>query len=228
MREREHQRAVIVASGGPPPGATEHHYILDIVTDEDLLVAANGGTSILMALGLQPDAIVGDLDSLSAADRDRLTGSPFDKLFRYPREKDKTDSQLAIEFAASVDGIREIVVCGAFGDRFDHGLALTLYASVLTRDTDLVITLTDGAQTVFGVKDEAQLRGRPGDIVSLIPLTGTVTDVHIEGFKYPLSGSDLSWGQTLGVSNELTGTTGQISVRGDGMLLVVHRTRDAV
>ncbi len=223
------RRAVIVAAGGPPPESPQHQYIQDVLRDGDLLVAADGGTEVLRHLGLTPDAVVGDLDSLPQDGIARMQARYPGHIIRHPAEKDHTDGQLAVQWTLQQLECREekhLIICGAFGDRFDHSLALALYAAALGRDSGTSIVLTDGRQWAYPVCGALTLRGAPGDTVSLIPLTGRATDVHIRGFRYPLSGGTLHWGQTLGVSNEMKDSRARVQVRGEGVLLAVHHTSD--
>ncbi len=225
----ESGRAVIVAAGGPPPDSPQHGYIRKVVQAGDLLVAANGGAEVLLRLGLTPDAMVGDMDSLCPESADRIERSSAANIIRHPPDKDRTDGQLAAEWALHHlgDGAgAEMIICGAFGDRFDHALALILYCATLTQERGITLRLRDAGQVAHPVCSRLQLCGQPGDTVSLIPLTERATDIHIDGFRYPLRGGSLCWGETLGVSNELRESPAHVQVRGQGILLAVHHTSD--
>ena len=71
------------------------------------------------------------------------------------------------------------------------------------------------------MKGDGTVAGRPGDIVSLLPLTSIVEDVRTEGLLYPLRGEPLVQGQTRGVSNEMTGGQARVT-HGPGALLLIH------
>ncbi len=219
------RRAVIVAGGGEPPGSSSHRYILDLLGPEDTIVAADGGAEVTLRLGLKPRTVIGDLDSLSETFLDRLQDRTGAEIVRFPCDKDKTDGQLAVEYVLhECPGIREIIVCGALGGRMDHGLALVLFAAEMARKRPHAppIILTDGRQRVQAFASEITVNGTPGDTVSFIPLTPTVTGVYLDGFRYPLAGASLSWGQTLGVSNVLQSTRARASIRGEGILLCLQ------
>lgn len=221
----EGPRAVIVAAGGEPPQSPSHRYILELVRPGDILVAADGGAEVALRLGLKPRAVVGDLDSLSDALIGRISEMNDLQIVLFPPDKDRTDGQLALEYVLEgCPGISEIIVCGALGGRMDHGLALLLFAAEMTRirPGGPPIILTDGRQRAQAFVSEITVEGTPGDTVSFIPLTPTVTGVYLDGFRYPLAGATLSWGQTLGVSNVLQSGTAQASVRGRGVLLCLQ------
>ncbi|HMB24899.1 MAG TPA: hypothetical protein VKP08_18775, partial [Anaerolineales bacterium] len=69
-----------------------------------------------------------------------------------------------------------------------------------------------------------QVEGRSGDLVSLIPWQGAVTEVETRNLKYPLRRETLYPDKTRGVSNEMLGSSASVSI-GSGLLLVVHRRK---
>ena len=208
------RRCVIIANGNPPDPAIAHRY----ADQADLLLAADGGACHALALNLAPQVVIGDLDSLDAEQQTRLraAGTHF---IVHPAAKDETDLELALLYAVHQDA-DPIVVLAALGGRLDQALAnillLTLPA-LIGRDVRLV----DGAQTAFVVRNQATIRGKPGDTVSLIPLGGEVRGVTTRGLAYSLTEGTLPFGPALGVSNEMTTSQARIQVR-DGLLLCVH------
>jgi thiamine pyrophosphokinase len=72
---------------------------------------------------------------------------------------------------------------------------------------------------------EARIDGHEGDTLSLIALGGDARGVTIEGCEYPLTDAVLPFGQTLGISNVLTGPTARVRVR-DGIVLVIHMRQE--
>src|SRR5689334_23251718 len=87
----------------------------------DSLIAADGGALPLLRLGLVPDLVIGDLDSLGAAGEAALREQSVE-LRRFPRAKDETDLELALLHAAAL-GATAIDILGALGGRWDHTLA---------------------------------------------------------------------------------------------------------
>ena len=187
----------------------------------DRVVGADGGARAVTAAGGGCDVIVGDGDSLGEAGFARArVANPDVEVRRFPTAKDATDAELALLTALEVDPKR-IVVAGAFGgSRLDHELAnVMLLANERWRDREVV--LADGRREVRLVTDRAEVRGCPGDIVTLLAVGGTVRDIHSRGLCYELGGRRLAVGSSLGASNELTGSTATLKV-GSGMLLLVH------
>ncbi len=71
------------------------------------------------------------------------------------------------------------------------------------------------------VRDDEVLEGRPGSLLSLLPLGGPARGIRTIGLRYPLTDEDLDAGTTRGVSNEFTEPSARIQVRA-GTLLVIR------
>jgi thiamine pyrophosphokinase len=184
----------------------------------DVLVAADGGALPLLRLGLAPELVIGDLDSLDADSQAELQAQGVE-LRRYPRAKNETDLELAL-LAAAERGASSIDILGGLGGRWDHTLAnvaLLALPELRGRHTRL---LAD-RQQLFLVRDAAAIEGRIGDTVSLLPLTHAAGGVTTRGLLYPLDDATLRYEQARGISNVLIDPPGHVSLR-DGLLLVVH------
>lgn len=183
-----------------------------------LLLAADGGALPLLRLGIVPQIVIGDLDSLEESALVELARRGAE-LRRFPRAKDETDLELALLLASERDAGR-IDVLGALGGRWDHTLAnVAMLAMPELRGRS--VRLIDGNQTLFVIRDAAPVHGTRGDTVSLLPLTPLVHGVTTAGLLYPLTDATLSYERARGVSNVLLEPPGHVSLR-DGLLLVVH------
>lgn len=208
-------RAVIFVNGELKDPKT----IRDQLRAGDLVVAADGGLRHLDGLGLQPSLIIGDLDS-APAERITTLEEAGVEVRHYPRTKDQTDLELALQ-AVQQKGCREILVAAAYGDRVDHTLG-NVFLLALPWLEECKVRLDDGETEAFLVLDAATISGREGDIVSLIPLGGDVEGVVTSGLQYALKDEALGVGGTRAISNVMVGTQASISVR-QGRLLCVHR-----
>jgi len=214
-------RAVIFANGelnGLKP------LLLDLEA-EDWLIAADGGTEHCLALGLHPAYVIGDLDSLSAERREELEkqGTQF---LVHPRDKNQTDLELALSFAIQ-QGASEILLVGLLGGRLDQTLAnLLLLARPEWQTARLVVR--DGLDNAYLLHPDQSLslRGEPGEVVSLIPLSPLVEGISTRCLRWKLKEAQLSFGSTLGISNEMTGSSCEVSLQ-KGVLLVVHRRNNS-
>jgi thiamine pyrophosphokinase len=207
----------LVFAGGDPPAA---HTVP--TTGVDLVIAADSGLEHAQALGIPVDLVIGDLDSVdpAALETALAAGATAE---RHPVAKDATDLELALDAALERDAAT-IQVFGIEGGRFDHYLAnVLLLASRRYRSVRVDAPVGDAWITV--VHDRMELRGRPGDLCSLLPLGGPAVGVLTDGLRFPLHRETLPPGTTRGVSNEFIGTTATVSLE-SGVLLAVIPTSE--
>ena len=184
----------------------------------DLIICADGAAENALNSNIIPSIIIGDFDSLSKFAQGKLRKYPI-KWIRFPREKDQTDSELAIAHAVS-NNCKEILIFGLFGSRLDH-LLTNIFAlkNLTTKGIDAVII--EGKQEIRIINNYLKLKGKIGDLVSLIPIKGDVRQVTTEGLKYKLNNEDLLFGYSRGISNVFAKKEVEVSIK-DGSLLAIH------
>lgn len=210
-------RIVIVAGGDLAPGDAGR------LDGADLVIAADGGASALDALGLRPDRLVGDLDSVQPALVRRLEadGVPVD---RYPRDKDASDTELALAAAIEAGG-SELVLLGAIGGtRLDHELAnLLLVADPDHASRDLrALRAGTTVRAVHGGR-RLELVGIAGDLVTLLPLGEEAHGVTTDGLRWALRDATLTLGRSRGLSNVIDAPPASVTLE-RGTLLVIETT----
>jgi thiamine pyrophosphokinase len=190
-----------------------------LVQPADLILCADGGSHHALALGLRPDMIIGDLDSIDNDDRAKIQAAGI-PVHEYSHDKDETDLELTIQYAVEHEP-SAIVIIGALGRRLDHTIGnIALLSSPSLASVD--IRLDDGLEEVFFCRQQATVQGAPGDLVSLIPWGDTVSGVRTSGLKWPLHGETLYADKTRGISNEMLDGTAAVTIS-SGLLLVIHR-----
>ena len=211
-------RAIIFANGE----LINSQEARNLLQPDALVIAANGGTRHVLAAGVTPDIIIGDLDSLSPDVRARVEAAGTQIVGFSPR-KDETDLELALLYAAS-EGAKEIVILAALGERLDQTIANVLLLA-LPELQSIDVRIVEGAQETFLIQGEATIDGSPGDTVSLIPLGGDAEGVTTDGLEWPLAEDVLRFGPARGVSNVLTAPQAHVRLR-QGMLLctVIHKS----
>lgn len=184
----------------------------------DLIVAADGGARLARAAGIAPHLIIGDQDSLDRETARWAAGRRIEHQ-TYPSEKDATDAELALREAVR-RGAREVWFYSVVGGRLDQTLAniLLLFEA---RRLEVRALLTDGRASAWLVDGTAAVDGRPGDTVSLVPLSPVVEGVVTTGLRYPLRDGVLRRGSTVGISNEITQAKATVRLRA-GDLLLIH------
>jgi thiamine pyrophosphokinase len=121
-------RGLIFTGGDAPDVGMARRFF----SPQAYIIAADSGLTCAETAGLVPDLIVGDMDSL--ADLRMLEKYPEEKILRCPRDKDKTDTELALDLMRDRN-VDEIVLVGGSGGRFDHFFALrNLYETDLFPD----------------------------------------------------------------------------------------------
>lgn len=186
------------------------------------MLAADGGTLIALELGLMPDAVVGDLDSLPASVRAMLAVSC--EVERHPVRKDKTDSHLALDRALD-DGWMDITIVLDRRGRMDHVQSL-LWLACDRAGIGARTRLVDSEFEAAVVRGPAcvDVTGRPGLIVSLLAY-GPVSGITWEGMRYPLEDEDLCPGESRGISNVMLGSEARVRWR-EGTLVVTATSVD--
>jgi thiamine pyrophosphokinase len=208
-------RAIIIANGE----FTAQDAARAAFRPDDLLIAADGGLRHFRALGQRPHLVIGDLDSITSEERAMLNAEDI-PVEQHPAEKDETDLELALLYAARQNAA-PIVVLGGFGRRVDMTLA-NLMLLTHPQLANVRVEFWSGAQTVWLIRPPgAEVRGQPGDTLSLLPLGGDAIGVTTRGLFYPLRDEPLAFGSARGVSNVLTTAPAHVALRA-GLLVAVH------
>jgi len=207
-------RSVIISNGT----IEDYEAIAKIIKEDDYIVCADGGSMHAKKLGLTPDIIIGDCDSI-----DQETLKYYEakgvKVNTYPRDKDQTDTQLAVEHAYELGGSREMLLIGCTGTRFDHTFGnVGMLIWLMKRGVRGVII--NKHNEIHVLDRYIMLEGEPGDRISLLPITPKINGIHTTGLKYALEDAELVYDQPRGISNEFISSEVQIVIR-DGMLMVV-------
>ncbi len=179
-----------------------------------LIVAADSGANRLRQLGILPHVVIGDLDSLEGDDLFNLkaVGVEFEP---HPDREQRTDGDVAIEYALK-RGATQIVVVGLFGGpRYDHEVA-NLYLLTHPRLRQVPAWTVDGwtALTVLngdGIS-QAHFHGQIGDYVTITAVSETVEGITTVGLKWPLSNATFTRGLNEGTSNELINDRAMIQI----------------
>lgn len=181
---------------------------------EDIIIAADGGLIHTQALGLQPDVILGDFDSLGYVPE----GSAV-----FPVEKDDTDAMLAVKKGLEL-GCGEFLLYGSLdGPRLDHTVAnfQTLQYLADRGATGYLV----GKEHIVTVVKNGGISFAPTatGILSVFCMGQDARGVTLTGLQYPLEDGTLTPGFPLGVSNHFTGNRGEISVKSGSLLVIFSR-----
>lgn len=209
---QNYTRAILFANGDCPDELELQ------ISDQDFLITVDGGLLNLRKLGLQPHLLIGDLDSISAADLHQCQQAGVE-ILRFSPQKDETDLELAL-LEAIKRGFPQILITCALGGRLDHTLG-NLSILGMPEAKGLQISILDGQTSVYLVRDQLHLETAQGDLVSLIPAGTEVRGVRTSGLRYPLEDETLYPWKTRGLSNIALGERVSVYLR-SGQLYVFH------
>lgn len=210
-------KVLIFANGRPNPGQMVTRTLTN--ADNAYVIAADGGARVAHYFDFKVHEVIGDMDSLSADEVLQLEYAGA-AIRRFPPEKDQSDLELALQFAAE-RGATWIRVVGGLGGRFDQMLA-NVYLLALPSVRDCDTALVAGKQMIRLLQPgEHRIRGAVGDTVSLIPIGGPAGGIVTQQLKYSLNDEVLLFGPARGISNVMLADEAQISFQ-HGTLLCVH------
>lgn len=206
---------VVIFTGGKlRPGK----FVRDALAAANMIIAADSGAKTALAFQSIPSVVIGDFDSLAKAIQKDLAAQGA-RFIAHEREKDQTDTELAIDYAVTNQATRITVLGGIEGDRIDHILANIFFMT----GSRVPVRFVNGSTEAWTVQGPAKaaINGQRGDRLSLIPLTQRVTKATSAGLKYILRAETLHMSQGRGVSNVMTRKRASISLS-RGTLLLVH------
>jgi thiamine pyrophosphokinase len=201
---------VIVADGTFPI----HDIPLGYLKNAKRIICCDGSVQNLIVAGMQPDAIVGDLDSLS----DELANRFADRIF-LDENQDTNDLTKAVMWCIEI-GYRDIVIVGGTGKREDHTIGnISLLADYIGNVNVIMVTDTGIFRPLLKSSEILSFPGQQVSIFSIDP----ETEVTSYGLKYPLSQTKLTnwWFATL---NESLGD--RFSLDFSGRLIVYLKFRE--
>jgi len=180
---------VIVADGTFP----QHEIPLGYLKNAKQIVCCDGSTQSLLLFGIEPDAIVGDLDSLS----DELVNRFADRI--YKDENQETNDLTKAVMWCIAKGYRNIVIVGGTGKREDHTIGnISLLADYIGNVNVIMVTETGIFRPLLKSSEILSFPGQQVSVFSIDP----ETEVTSHGLKYPLNQTKLTnwWFATLNES----------------------------
>ena len=198
-------------------GTVFAEYVIEKPEKGDLVIAADAGYLTARRLGITPDVVLGDFDTLG---EENIPDGV--ECLRVPREKDDTDTQLAVKVAIE-RGAEEITIVGGMSGRIDHTLStLAILEDLWERKEGRIFAiLTDGKNRVRFIRNGGTILPRSQyRFFSLIAADETVKGITLDGCKYPLKNGRISRRNQWAVSNEITGNCALIEIKRGGVWVI--------
>lgn len=208
--------AVIIASGSQVD--------INVIKEEnihvDYVICADGGLEKAARLNLIPNIIIGDLDSVNSDVLNYYLNKNVPML-KFPKEKDYTDMELAIEHAIEKD-FDDIILIGATGTRLDHTMTNILLIEKYFK-RGIKIKIIDNNNIIQMAEQGMELNNRKNSYVSIVPVSDKISGVTLKGFKYPLNDVEVKRGSTLCISNEISEESGSITIKEGNAILFLSK-----
>ncbi len=199
---------MIITAGEAPPAEAVGQWLAGAA----LVIAADAGLHTANAYGVRPGFVVGDFDSI--ADDGLLVGYDEEQIRRFPRDKDHTDTELALRVARD-EGCDELIIIGGGGGRIDHLLGLV----ALFERPDPPRAWISDTGIVSAILDRTTEHGRVGERISFAPLGSVACRMESRGLRWPLDG--LTWRRgDLGISNEFAEREVRVTIRSGRLLMI--------
>lgn len=167
------------------------------------IIAVDKGLESMKKMGIMPNHIVGDFDSVSLEVLREYENNSKVKIHRYISEKDNTDTEISIQLALD-EKSDNITIIGAIGTRIDHVLA-NIDAITKALKEGVSCQIVDSHNKIQLINQKTTFRKADcfGKYISFLPYTEEVIGVTLKGFKYSLEKANMKKGNGLGVSNEI-------------------------
>jgi thiamine pyrophosphokinase len=209
MEKNHNKKSVLIIANGESPG---DDVLRELVSKSDIIIAADGGSKLCYQKNINPDFIIGDLDSIEKPILDHFRYCEIIKI----ADQDSHDLEKAIRFSQTLKP--EIVrITAAFGKRFDHSLANLLLLQKQYREQSLEFYDEFGCLSMISGKfDLDQPVGRIVSLFSFLPISG----LSLIGFQYTLSDAEYPYGFS-GLSNVVQQRNASIQMKKGSLFIYI-------
>lgn len=205
---------IIIANGDSPKRGVINYLQKN---GAEYIIAADGGANSAYKLGIVPNSIIGDLDSIKSKVKEYLSDKS--KIIKYERQDD-TDVEKALKYAIE-KGCETVYLLGGTGDRMDHsicnlGIVLKFYNRIR-------IILLHGKTILHPYSKNITLNTIPNETISLYAFDDRTT-ITSKGLKYPLINTTLRFGESESTSNVALGNEVNLKIN-DGIIFVIRELK---
>lgn len=190
----------------------------------DQVIAIDHGVDGLIAIGVMPDYLLGDFDSLNPQNK-TVVQQHGAIILPFNPHKDETDTQLGLTLAnqlalESVDKDKIFVLLGTTGRRIDHSLANLHLLFAPHQATEIEVIDRHNRMRPMVGPVTLSVEASNYTYVSVLPISGKIEGLTLTGFEYPLTEATVERERSLTVSNRLLDLKGQVSLMKGQALLI--------
>ncbi|MGC9100523.1 MAG: thiamine diphosphokinase [Caldisericum sp.] len=208
------KRCLLVGNGMKNPP----QFLRDLAKSVDFIVGIDAGAETLLESGVKVDLAIGDFDSLKNKELLKRINH-----LEYPKEKDYSDTEIAVTHALSL-GYDEIILTNMLGGRTDH---LLFNLSILYRifKEGKSGKFLENKEEIYIFDKSIEIKTDINDIVSIFPLLGKILFKDSKGLYYPLKGKSVELGETLTLSNYALSNSIYVEIENGVAILILKRIR---
>jgi len=211
---------IIIVSGGVLDDPVFFHKKMKEMED-GMIICCDGGARHFQNSAIRPHVIIGDMDSIDAAQLADYSAEKTE-IIKHPPDKNFSDTELALDYALNLNP-QEIFIWCALGGRIDHTLS-NVFLLCRGHEKGIRTFLVDEYCESFVLDKKVTFINEKGKTVSLLAMTPEVTGINLSGFLYPLENGALKMGESRGISNVINEARAVISAA-EGILFVVKYRR---
>ena len=205
------KKCIILANGKPPRKSVITFFHKN---GYNTLLCADGGADSALRLGLIPDYIIGDLDSISKEAITKFNNTS--EILQYKRQND-TDVEKCLKFVIK-NKFDEALLIGVTGNRLDH--TICNLGIVLKFFSKIKFSLLAENSYLEPYTGDVRLKTQKGEIISLYGFDKK-TKITSRGLKYQLKNISLPFGEKESTSNVSTSNSIQLKIR-NGIIFIIR------
>jgi thiamine pyrophosphokinase len=211
-------KLAVIIGNGQKPETTVLNYILNL--GPVFIVAADGGANHLYDLGILPDLIIGDMDSITPEAEIFFQGkTQFEKLER----QDDTDIEKAVKYLIS-ENYSDAILVSCDGFRLDH--SINNISHLIKYFDRIKLRFIDSETFAVPYFANVELSTQIGETISLYGFSDK-TRVSSEGLKYELNDMLLQFGFSDSTSNESNSVSICLAIEG-GIIIIFRNLQTAI
>ena len=189
--------------------------VLSIESNFEEIIAVDSGIEHLLNLSLNPNTLIGDLDSISKKSLDEVKKNGV-KILAFNSNKDQTDFELALNYLEETEKSKVYIIGGESGE-IDHLISIFLLIPSKSFFEN-IIWLYGDKRIIFRQKIELNIKKLTK--FSIIPLSD-LTNLSIDGAEWNLDNKDIKFGETLTLRNSTNEE--QLNIRCDkGVFALIY------
>jgi|TARA_B100000378_G_scaffold274701_1_gene269560 thiamine pyrophosphokinase len=176
-------------------GGNSTSNILSIESNFDEIIAVDSGVEHLFKLSLDPNTLIGDLDSISENSLDKVKKNGVD-IIAFNSNKDQTDFELALNYLEGVENSIIYIIGGESGE-IDHLLSIFLLIPSKSFFENIIWVYGD-KKIIF--RQKLKLNVKKMSKFSIIPLSD-LSNLSIDGAEWNLENKNIQFGETTTLRN---------------------------